>query len=440
MQGTNFDPDHEPQPTFFGRVKSIFPTRQFILRTEHEVRSVSFPGWLQASAAVLALGVAGWTGFTSYVYLQNDRLLDRHERAAQEADLRYESLLAQVSDYQRRVDAITQELEVNHGQMMAMANQNSQLKENLEAVQSRLISVAEERREIEERREDLKQRLAGLNREMDGLSTANYSLVEDLQNTRSQLASVIQQRVRTAAERDALQSEVNGLKETLVSLEGAQGQVVSRLSKLASETIGELETTLAMTRIDVERLVRREQKTEGLGGPFVALPVETQAATALKEDILSLNDRLARWEALNTLLSTLPLKEPVLNYRVTSPFGPRRDPFNGRVSMHSGIDLGARSNTPVHAPSPARVKFVGWRGAYGRLVELDHGNGITTRYAHLRQILVKEGETVNPGDKIGLVGSSGRSSGPHLHYEVRVDNNPVDPHNFIKAGHHVLKK
>ena len=127
-------------------------------------------------------------------------------------------------------------------------------------------------------------------------------------------------------------------------------------------------------------------------------------------------------------------------YRVTSTFGSRKDPVNGKTSAHYGMDFAAPLRTPVMSTAPGKVVFAGWKGRFGRVVEIDHGFGIRTRFAHLRKILVKVGQKVGHREKIALLGSSGRSTGPHVHYEILVDGKPHDPKAFLKAGQFAFKE
>ncbi len=133
-------------------------------------------------------------------------------------------------------------------------------------------------------------------------------------------------------------------------------------------------------------------------------------------------------------LDGLPLLQPLATFEVASPFGPRPSPFTGLPSRHEGIDLRAPPGSLVRAAGSGRVVKAGTDGPFGLLVEIDHGGGLTTRYAHLSRILVRQGERVARGRPIGRVGSSGRSTGPHLHYELRVAGEPVDPLRLLEAG------
>jgi len=118
----------------------------------------------------------------------------------------------------------------------------------------------------------------------------------------------------------------------------------------------------------------------------------------------------------------------------TSGFGVRSDPFLGRPAMHTGLDFRAATGDPVRATANGKVVSSGWAGGYGRMVEIDHGNGLSTRYGHLSEIGVKVGDQIKIGQVIGAVGSTGRSTGPHLHYETRIDGDAVDPQKFLRAG------
>jgi murein DD-endopeptidase MepM/ murein hydrolase activator NlpD len=119
---------------------------------------------------------------------------------------------------------------------------------------------------------------------------------------------------------------------------------------------------------------------------------------------------------------------------MSSPFGMRMDPFLRGPAIHTGIDLRGDTGDPAHVTASGTVTTASWQGGYGNMVEVDHHNGVSTRYGHLSKILVKVGQHVNMGDVVGLIGSTGRSTGPHLHYETRINDTAVDPQKFLRAG------
>ncbi|WP_442217280.1 M23 family metallopeptidase [Rhizobium sp. 2YAF20] len=133
-------------------------------------------------------------------------------------------------------------------------------------------------------------------------------------------------------------------------------------------------------------------------------------------------------------VEALPFRSPAPGKLITSPFGNRKDPFFGKLALHTGTDFHFSPGEKVRATAPGKIVSAGWAGGYGNMVEIDHGGGITTRYGHMAQILVDVGDSVKAGDAVGLAGSTGRSTGTHLHYEVRENGNPVDPMYFVNAG------
>ena len=143
----------------------------------------------------------------------------------------------------------------------------------------------------------------------------------------------------------------------------------------------------------------------------------------------------AQIDRLDRALALVPYRKPVVGeLEFTSGFGVRVDPFVGRPAMHTGLDFRATAGNPVRTTANGKVISANWTGGYGRMVEVDHGNGLSTRYGHLSEIDVKVGQTVKAGQVIGEVGSTGRSTGPHLHYETRIDGEAVDPQKFLRAG------
>jgi murein DD-endopeptidase MepM/ murein hydrolase activator NlpD len=181
-----------------------------------------------------------------------------------------------------------------------------------------------------------------------------------------------------------------------------------------------------------------DDKHFGSGGPFIAANTAPPAHDGFNP-IALFNDHADRLDNLNRALHNVPLGEPLSDYDITSPFGARNDPITALSGIHEGVDLGASSGTPVMATGDGQVVWAGWRDRYGNMVEIDHGMGLHTRYAHLSKILVRMGQLVNRSGIIGLVGETGRTTGPHLHYEVRVNDEATNPMKFITAGQHVLK-
>jgi murein DD-endopeptidase MepM/ murein hydrolase activator NlpD len=172
----------------------------------------------------------------------------------------------------------------------------------------------------------------------------------------------------------------------------------------------------------------------GMGGPFVPVKLAADAGP-FERQLYRINTTRAQVDRLNRTLTLVPYRKPVIGeVEFTSGFGVRSDPFLGRPAMHTGLDFRASTGDPVRATASGKVVSSGWAGGYGRMVEIDHGNGLSTRYGHLSEIHVKVGDSIKIGQVVGAVGSTGRSTGPHLHYETRIDGDAVDPQKFLRAG------
>ena len=173
---------------------------------------------------------------------------------------------------------------------------------------------------------------------------------------------------------------------------------------------------------------------ESVGGPFVPYQLAS-GANAFERQIHRVNLERAQADQLAREVAALPIRKPVPGeLDTTSAFGVRIDPFLNRPAMHTGIDFRGTVGEPVHATAAGTVTVAGWSGGYGRMVEVDHGNGLATRYGHLSAIDVKVGQTIKTGQVVGRLGSTGRSTGPHLHYETRINGEAVDPSRFLRAG------
>jgi murein DD-endopeptidase MepM/ murein hydrolase activator NlpD len=235
-------------------------------------------------------------------------------------------------------------------------------------------------------------------------------------------------------------AKVQGFDNVLVRLQTSLDSVERRQMAALSAAEDGMESRVRRMRgvftdlgLDMAQLEAATPRA-GVGGPFV--PVKLPAdPTPFDRQLYRINTTRAQIERLNRTLALVPYRKPVIGeVEFTSGFGVRSDPFLGRPAMHTGLDFRAQMGDPVRATANGKVASSGWAGGYGRMVEIDHGNGLSTRYGHLSEINVKVGDIIKIGQVIGAVGSTGRSTGPHLHYETRIDGDAVDPQKFLRAG------
>ncbi|WP_182087010.1 M23 family metallopeptidase [Aureimonas sp. ME7] len=214
------------------------------------------------------------------------------------------------------------------------------------------------------------------------------------------------------------------IRKTVGLVEEQQRASVSNLSQQVADKVDRMTDAL-------KPLGKVAASTEGMGGPFVAASIDDTFDTQVRQ----LEQRLAILESLKNSADQLPLGDPQPKGTViSSGFGVRSDPFLERAALHTGIDFAGLQGTSVRATGAGRVVSAGDMGGYGQAVEIDHGNGVSTRFAHLSRIDAHVGDHVKAGTIVGAIGSTGRSTGPHLHYEVRIRDEPVDPQRYIRAG------
>jgi murein DD-endopeptidase MepM/ murein hydrolase activator NlpD len=292
---------------------------------------------------------------------------------------------------------------------------SEQLAKNLDAVRSELQQSEIRRTTLQNRVQELQMDLQAAQARADQADTRNPQVAADPQRAPAAAAPAMVQPAAPDVAPPERKPEPNGVPH-------AQNN---------NGKSSELERLLASTGLDVDRLLHELGSTApggGEGGPYIAL--NDPRAAALDHQ---------RLEELQKLAKNLPLASPLNQYQLGSDYGARVDPINHKESFHPGLDMDAPYRSTVYSTGAGTVIFTGNMDSYGKVVEIDHGHGIVTRYAHLHRILVAKGQKVGLHSPIAELGSTGRSTGPHLHYEVRVDGQTVDPAKFMQAGKNVVQ-
>ncbi|MEZ5930553.1 MAG: peptidoglycan DD-metalloendopeptidase family protein [Alphaproteobacteria bacterium] len=258
-------------------------------------------------------------------------------------------------------------------------------------------------------------------------------LKERLDSAESQLAEISQQRDAGERVEMGLRWRLTKLESELQERQNEGAQVW--LKDWALGRAEALEDLFSQTGMDLNLLIARAGELElGQGGPFQLAGAEAGDPQATDE----ITTGIQRLVALQTLARSLPLGAPLDHYNLTSSFGKRSDPITGELAFHGGLDFGAAPNSKIRATAPGRVIHAGPLGPYGNTVEIDHGMGVTTRFGHMKEVTVKAGQEVAFRDVIGIIGSTGRSTGRHLHYEVRLDGEAYDPAKFLDTGRNLV--
>jgi murein DD-endopeptidase MepM/ murein hydrolase activator NlpD len=232
------------------------------------------------------------------------------------------------------------------------------------------------------------------------------------------------------------QIQTAGLPGSLARIAQSLDKIEQQQDRVLAQTEERIDSTTRRVRSVLDDLdVDAKPPLRGVGGPFVPLKVPQAGASGFDRQLYRINVARAQLGQYTQTLVSVPVRKPVTGeVDMSSPFGVRMDPFLHRPAMHTGLDMRGDVGDPVHATATGRVSFAGHDGGYGNMVEVDHGRGLATRYGHLSEIDVKVGQHVRIGEVIGRIGSTGRSTGPHLHYETRIDGEAVDPQKFLRAG------
>jgi murein DD-endopeptidase MepM/ murein hydrolase activator NlpD len=446
------------------------------------VRHIALPGWLQVMVLIACCVSVGGIAYLAVGFARLHDVVDQRIDDARAAggvnvvatlnDLAgMDSLRAELGQMRKDLATATQNYndatsryQDTHNKLTTLAAENDKLRNDLNTATSRFKTVQDARDDAERRAKTAEQ---ALNNRSGNVS----QLTKNLDDNRSELR-------QSEAERTTLQNRVQQLQMELQAANSRaaqaagqsdgkdrpQQQIATDPTRAQSaptaaapapvERIGppdvvapvperkpdagvpharagssELERLLVSTGLDIDRMLTglNDLRT-AQGGPYIALaPSRTPVLDQERED------------ELKKLAKMLPLTAPLPQYQFESGFGSRIDPINHRASFHPGLDLSAPYKSAVYSTAPGTVVFTGMRDSYGRMVEIDHGHGIVTRYAHLHRILVARGQKIGVHMEIGELGSTGRSTGPHVHYEVLVDGTPLDPAKFMEVGKNVVQ-
>jgi murein DD-endopeptidase MepM/ murein hydrolase activator NlpD len=413
------------QSTVFGKRRE---PHTIIIARGDDIRHFTIRPWMAALlGSVLSAIAIGYLLATSYLVLRDDLIgasIARQARLQQAYEDRISALRAQVDRItsrqlldQRLMETRVSELLQRQSQL---SRRHGRLTPILERAEGDLVPAD---KPATEAKPDRRAEMGAGEASAAKLAAAG---IPDFSywNTRSAGAGLLSEADRA----DMLFASIN---KSLRTIEDEQIDRVVTLAEDADRTAEEISAALEQAGLVVET----DAGETGLGGPLIAIDSKGMFETRVHE----LDEALGRLETLKKAALLAPIHNPAPGHTISSSFGVRRDPLLGTPAMHAGMDFRVPYGSAVRAAGTGSVVSAGWNGGYGRMVEVDHGDGMTTRYAHMSKILVKVGDKVERGTVVGRAGSSGRSTGPHLHYEVRRNGTAIDPLRFIKAGKKIAK-
>jgi murein DD-endopeptidase MepM/ murein hydrolase activator NlpD len=366
-----------------------FPTRYLYLRDGDTVRAWALTPGKQALGAVAAVLLGGWTALASGSMIFDMVAQSRADRTVASARAASERMNA---DLQARLDSAVVRMTATTGSLDEMA-------------------------QMVERRHAALTQVMGMFRGVEGAEQA----------------------LRPAP---ALNPERSSPVQRMIAVRMDQERLIARAETEAQTRAERLRLAFRLAGLNPAAYTPHDA---ALGGPLVEARDPRALAAVLDVDeafavrIRHAADNLSDMQSLASAAEGMPFHRPT-QARTTSGFGVRFDPFNGRPALHQGQDFAAPLNTPIYAPAPGTVSFVGVRSGYGNTVEIDHGRGFKTRYAHLNATAVRAGQRIKLGQPVGAMGTTGRSTGVHLHYEVWMNGRPQNPARFMRAGDQLVQQ
>lgn len=409
------------RPSLFRR---MFRERNLYLRSDFGVRFISIKPWMQVTAIVVFVLFSFWASYATMSAIFKDRMLAEKDHDIISEQQRRKSDLARArADYAAREAALRAKIRELKSKLML----------DQDAWLARVEEVRRDYEKLLKRQELLKKYLdkTGLLRMPDG-EGANADEHGGGRGDRltGNFITRFSKPFHAAAEAEKPLALLRAMHDRAAK---RQLRLLDMAAEKAGAKLASIRRIYKKLGLDPVRMAARAEP-DAAGGPFIPLIAKDADGKAVIRRMDRIGALLGEFSTLKKQAARLPMALPMKNFRrISSRFGYRSDPFRHRLALHAGVDFKAAYGAPILATAPGVVTRAGWTGSYGKLVEIRHDNGLVTRYAHQSRVLVHVGQRVRRGQRIGRLGNTGRSTGPHLHYETRLHGAPVNPERFWKA-------
>nr|WP_216600254.1 M23 family metallopeptidase [Ruegeria atlantica] len=427
-----------------------FPERRVFLKSDKDTRFIRLSSETQVVAVAGVAVMVGWTAVATAILLL-DSIGSGNFREQAKRDQ---------ATYQERLNVLSAERDARAQEALAAQDRFNAALEQISAMQSELLASENRRRELEtgieviqttlrttmKQREDARKELAALKQE-----NSNTDMYVTASSAPVQMAFMTDALARTAEERDQIAADArealdqrDDLELEIRLMQERSDEIFRQLEEAMVISVEPLDKMFRQAGMPTDRIIEEVRRGySGMGGPLTPLSLSTRGEVdELSAEEARANTLLKQMDQLNLYrlaAEKAPFANPVHSaVRFTSGYGSRRDPKTGGRRMHNGVDFAGPQGTDIFATADGVVTHAGWQSGFGRLVKIKHAFGIETLYAHNTKINVKVGQRVSRGDHIADMGSTGRSTGTHLHYEVRVNGKPVNPMTYIKAARNVF--
>ena len=364
---------------------------------------------LRVVLLVLLCLIGGWSWYSYHIYNKSGRIITHKNQELVETRDAYVDLMSDFVAIHKNIDSVLASLE----------KKGAKSGKELDKYKRQAMVVEDKIKQI----------------------TAEKKWADDKTlNEKASLNEALLQRDIAISERDALRQQLADLETAVKEIKAAELEVFDRVEAIAKKEIQKIKSAFNAINAPIKKQglyfnpLAGSKKKESSGGPYIPASVAKISDSRLNNKISAIYKAADDLEYYREVVKYVPLGKPVWSYWVTSKFGYRKDPFNKKNAGHKGVDLASRTGNKIQIKAKGRVvKVEHSNRGYGNSVIIDHGNGFQTRYAHMNKIYVKKGDYLKIDATIGEVGNTGRSTGPHLHYEVLYQGHPVDPLPFMQA-------
>ena len=394
----------------YAEKKSFFSEKEIIFRSAGRAKVFTISSRVQVIFLTLLCFIGGWSFYSYHMYNKSGRIISNTNQELVETRDAYADLMSDFVVVQKNIDSVLE----------SIAKTGSRSSKAIDKYKKQAMAVDDKIKQI----------------------TAEKDWLDDKTlNEKMSINEALLQRDLAMSERDELRRQMADLEDAVKEIKAAEMDVFERVEAIAKKELQKIKSAFSTVN---NKAIKKQglyfnplagsKKRESAGGPFIPVSVSKLEDKKINQKIVDIFKAADDLEYYREVVKGVPLGKPVWSYWLTSKFGVRNDPFNKKKAGHKGVDLASRTGNKILTKAQGRVTRVQYSNkGYGNNVIIDHGNGFVTKYAHLHKIYVKKGDYLKKDDTIGEVGNTGRSTGPHLHYEILFQGRPVEPMPFMQA-------
>lgn len=386
--------------------KAFFSDKEIIFRSRGRTKVFNISSKAQVIFLTLFVLISFWSVYSYYIYNKSGTIISIKDKELGETREAYVELMTDFTTLHKNIITVMESLDNTAGKN---TRDMELYKNQAKVVEDKIKQITEE------------------------VAWADTDKISEKAN----ISEALLQRDIATSERDVLKRQLQDLADDVEEIKKAEMAVLKRVEEVAGSEVLKIKNAISSVNKPLKSkglyfnpLANR--KTDNQGGPYIPVLKEVKDKE-IQGKMLSAMATLDDWEYYREVAKYVPIGKPVWSYWLTSKFGTRNDPFKNSQAIHKGLDMASRTGNKIKVKAKGKVTRAEFHKAYGNLVEVDHGNGFTTKYAHMHKLYVKKGDYVEIDDTLGEVGSTGRSTGPHLHYEILFRGKNVDPLQFVKT-------